>query len=98
MESRVKIIGCGMNCKGNMTVDGENAVKTADILIGAGRILEGFESLDKEKFCSYDTRKIADRICDEPDKTIAVLMSGDCGFFSGAQKLSAELESNGVLL
>ncbi len=96
MEPRVKIIGCGMNCGGSMTVDGENAVKSADMLIGAGRILEGFESLDKEKFCSYDTLKIADRICDEPDKTIAVLMSGDCGFFSGAQKLSAELEKRGI--
>lgn len=96
MELRVKIIGCGMNCGGSMTADGENAVMTADILIGAGRILEGFEKLGKEKFCSYDTLKIADRICAEADKKIAVLMSGDCGFFSGAQKLSAELEKRGV--
>ena len=62
MEPLGKRIGCGMNCGGSMTVDGENAVKSADMLIGAERILEGFESFDKEKFCSYDTLKIADRI------------------------------------
>ena len=96
MEPRVKIIGCGMNCGGSMTADGKSAVNSADILIGAGRILEGFAGLDKEKFCSYDTKKITDRICAEKGKAIAVLMSGDCGFFSGAQKLSAELEKRSV--
>ena len=78
-----------------MTVDGENAVKSADMLIGAGRILEGFESLDKEKFCSYDTLKIADRICDEPDKTIAVLMSGD--FSAVRRSFQQSLKSVGFL-
>lgn len=96
MEPRVKIIGCGMNCGGSMTVDGRNAVENADLLIGAGRILDGFEHIDREKFRSYDTAKIADLICAEADKKVAVLMSGDCGFFSGAQKLSAELQKRNV--
>lgn len=96
MESEVIIAGVGMDCAGSMTIRAENAAENADILIGAGRILKGFEHLHKESFCSYDACEIAEFICRNPGKKIVALMSGDCGFFSGAGKLSQELDRRGI--
>lgn len=95
-ESRVIIAGVGMDCSGNMTIRAKIAAESADILIGAGRILRDFEYLHKESFCSYNTCEIADFICQNSGKKIVTLMSGDCGFFSGARKLSEELDRRGV--
>lgn len=96
MEPRVIIAGVGMECTGSMTVKAKNAAENADILIGARRILEGFEYLHKETCCSFDSREIADIICRNNNKKITALVSGDCGFFSGAKKLSEELDRRGV--
>lgn len=96
LEPRVIIAGVGMNCSDSMTIRAKNAAESADILIGAGRILRGFEYLHKESFCSYNACEIADHICINPEKKIVALMSGDCGFFSGAKKLSEELDRRGV--
>lgn len=88
----VIIAGVGMDCSESMTIRAKNAAENADILIGAGRILKSFEYLHKESFCSYDFSEIADIICRNKDKKVTALMSGDCGFFSGARKLSEELD------
>ncbi|MCI7768636.1 MAG: precorrin-6y C5,15-methyltransferase (decarboxylating) subunit CbiE [Oscillospiraceae bacterium] len=92
MEPRVIIAGTGMEQGPSMTAAAMAAAENADILIGAGRILEGFGHLKKEIFCSYDTKEIAGFIAANGDKRITVLMSGDCGFFSGAEGLSRELD------
>lgn len=92
MEPQVIIAGTGMEQGMSMTAAAKAAAENADILIGAGRILEGFGHLNKESFCSYDTKKIAGFIAANGNRRITVLMSGDCGFFSGAQKLSSELD------
>lgn len=85
-----------MDCSDSMTVRAINAAENADILIGAGRILKCFEYLHKETYCSYNACEIAEFICQNPNKKIVALMSGDCGFFSGAEKLSEELDRRGV--
>ena len=92
MDRRVIIAGTGMEQGMSMTVGAKNAAENADILIGAKRILEGFGNLHKECFCSYDPREIAGFIAENEDKKITVLMSGDCGFFSGAKGLTRELD------
>ncbi|MGN1100896.1 MAG: precorrin-6y C5,15-methyltransferase (decarboxylating) subunit CbiE, partial [Huintestinicola sp.] len=88
----VIIAGVGTDCSDCMTVKAKNAAENADILIGASRILKSFEYLHKQTFCSYNACETADFICRNGDKKIVALMSGDCGFFSGAKKLSEELD------
>lgn len=88
---KVYIAGTGMDGKNTLTRECEKAVESADILIGARRMLEPFASSGKECFCTYDTDEIVRRINEEPEKNITVLMSGDCGFYSGAKKLSEML-------
>ncbi|MBQ5331921.1 MAG: precorrin-6y C5,15-methyltransferase (decarboxylating) subunit CbiE [Oscillospiraceae bacterium] len=96
MGSRVIIAGTGMEQSMSMTVGAKNAAENADILIGAKRILEGFGHLNKVLFSSYDSREIAEFIAENRNKKITVLMSGDCGFFSGTKKLSHELDRLGI--
>ncbi|MDE6764039.1 MAG: precorrin-6Y C5,15-methyltransferase (decarboxylating) subunit CbiT, partial [Oscillospiraceae bacterium] len=50
-----------------------------------------FLNTRKEIFASYKTEEIAEYIKNSEYKNIAVLMSGDCGFYSGTEKLLQQL-------
>lgn len=99
LESHIYIIGIGMGNPRNLTVEAAEAIERADMLIGAKRMLAPYE---KNKRCvvSYRTEEIL-HLClkrDAQEQTkkessrqhadnIAVLMSGDSGFYSGAKAL-----------
>ena len=83
----VIIIGIGMDGKKNLTAEALSAIKNADILIGAKRMLEPFSSLGKPCFCSWKSDEIAEFLHNGKYENAAVLMSGDCGFYSGAENL-----------
>ena len=83
----VVIIGIGMDGKKTLTAEALSAIKNADILIGAKRMSEPFSSLGKPCFCSWKSDEIAEFLHNGKYENAAVLMSGDCGFYSGAEKL-----------
>lgn len=87
MYKKIFIVGTGMDGALTLTREGENAVKNADLLIGAERMMKPFESLNKPCLCEYKSEIIAEYIRNSDCEKIAVLMSGDCDFYSGAQKL-----------
>lgn len=87
MYKKIFIVGTGMDGTLTLTREGEDAVKNADLLIGAERMMKSFESLKKPCLCEYKSEIIAEYIRNSDCEKIAVLMSGDCGFYSGAQKL-----------
>jgi precorrin-6Y C5,15-methyltransferase (decarboxylating) len=87
MNKKISIVGTGMNGFETMTTAALNAVKNADVIIGAKRMVSLSDRLDKPVFISYDSHEIADYISNCNYEKIAVLMSGDCGFYSGAEKL-----------
>lgn len=84
----VYIVGTGMDGIKTITREAYEIINSADVLIGAERMLEPFEHLHKDMFCEYSAEKIKDYINNCGCDKIAVLMSGDCGFYSGAKKLS----------
>ena len=84
----VYIVGTGMDGIKTITREAYEIINSADVLIGAERMLEPFEHLHKDMFCEYSAEKIKDYINNCGRDKIAVLMSGDCGFYSGAKKLS----------
>ena len=84
---KVTVVGIGTDGLTTMTKEALNAVENADVLIGAKRMLKPFENLKKPCFLSYVSSEIAKFILESEYKNIAVLMSGDCGFYSGTQKL-----------
>lgn len=84
---KIYIIGIGMDGHKTLTPEAKTAVEKADVLVGAKRMTEPFSYLDKECFISWKSGEIADFLRAKTFDTAAVLMSGDCGFFSGAEKL-----------
>lgn len=84
----VSLIGIGMGTPENMTREAFAACVEADVLIGAKRILDTVAELGKPVFAAYRDNEIKDFVEQHPEyKKIAVLLSGDIGFYSGAKKM-----------
>lgn len=89
----VSLIGIGMGPAKGMTREACQAMEEADLLIGAGRMLEAAAGLGKPVYSAYDPGKIADYIGMHPEaERTAILLSGDIGFYSGAKRLYEALE------
>lgn len=84
---KVCIIGIGMNGRETLTRQAQHAIDSADCLIGAKRMLEPFSGLSKPMFESWSGKEISEFIANSEQESFAVLMSGDCGYFSGAEGL-----------
>lgn len=67
------------------------------MLIGAGRMLEETDSYGKPKFVSYRPTEIRDYVYAHPEyERVAILLSGDVGFYSGAKKLYEAFEGEKI--
>lgn len=95
-KKKVSLIGIGMGNAGTLTLEGYQCIKEAELLIGAKRMIASIpEELrqGKEQFISYQTEEIFQCITEHAKcSKIAILFSGDVGFYSGAQKLWERLE------
>ncbi len=87
IKKEVSIIGIGMGGEGTLTAEALEAIRNADVLIGARRMTEKFSDMGKPVMTSYAPAEIAEFIRRNNYGKYAALMSGDCGFFSGAEKL-----------
>ena len=90
-RKRVVLAGLGMGNIETRTLGLERAIREADCLIGAQRMLESVDCTDKRCHTAVLARDIADFIRSDPGRRYAVLLSGDTGFYSGARGLVAEL-------
>ena len=89
----VSLVGIGPGSAGSMTGDARRAIREADCLIGAARMLEAAGEPGKETYAAIAPKPIADYILAHREfRRFAVLLSGDVGFFSGAKKLLPLLE------
>ena len=87
-KRQISIVGIGMGAKDGMTVEAKKACMEAELLVGAKRMLEGFDSLSKAQFVSYQPHKIRAYVEEHPEfERIVLLQSGDVGFYSGAKNL-----------
>ena len=86
----INIIGMGMSEK-TLTHEALELIHHADILIGAKRLINEFSKLNKPSFNAYLSDDIL-KIIEETDANkIAILVSGDVGFYSAAEKLTDTL-------
>ncbi|MDY6040961.1 MAG: precorrin-6y C5,15-methyltransferase (decarboxylating) subunit CbiE, partial [Candidatus Faecousia sp.] len=84
----VSIVSLGPGSRGTMTADAETAIRNADCLIGAGRMLDAAAAPGQAQYSAIAPQAIADFITAHREyRRFAVVMSGDAGFFSGAKKL-----------
>ena len=88
---KIYIVGIGMEGVKTLTKDAEKAVCEAEVLIGAERMLAPFSAYGKTEFMEYRSEEIVRYLEENKPSSAAVLMSGDCGFFSGAKRLSEQL-------
>lgn len=87
-KRQVTVVGIGTGSLAYMTQAAISAITEADLLIGARRMLKAAGDLGKPCFGCLDPDEILRYIKEHPQyRRVAVLMSGDVGFYSGAKKL-----------
>lgn len=96
LSTEVKLIGIGPGGSTQMTGEAQEALREAELVCGAGRMLAqaGQTGLTvKEAYRPEDILKALKK----PGcyRKAVVLLSGDVSFFSGAKKLAEALESSG---
>lgn len=82
----INIIGMGMSEK-TLTYEASQLINDADILIGARRLIDEFSKLNKPSYNAYLSNDILEIIEKTDAEKIAILVSGDVGFYSAAEKL-----------
>ena len=100
-EQEIALVGIGMGGSGcgTMTVEAEEYCRGADLLIGAGRMLDAVPCEGRLTCREYRPEKIAACIAGHPEcRQVAVLLSGDVGFYSGAKKLLSVLPESARLI
>lgn len=88
----ISIIGAGCGEK-TLTLEAAEAIRQADLIIGSKRLLE-YDIVKKNncpKYNAYMPLYIRNIIDDEKKDRVAVLFSGDSGFYSGAEKCRESL-------
>ena len=90
----INIIGMGMSEK-TLTHEALELINEADILIGAKRLINEFAHLNKPSHNAYLSNDILEIIEKTDAQKIAILVSGDVGFYSAAEKLVDVLKEYG---
>lgn len=88
---KVYLVGIGMGNPDTLTLGAERIIRESGLLIGARRMLELFADLNIPSLCYSTAREISAAIRESHAEQIAVLLSGDTGFFSGAKGLCERL-------
>ncbi|MCM1091731.1 MAG: precorrin-6A reductase [Butyrivibrio sp.] len=102
-ELDISLIGIGMGDMGTLTVSAREEISRAEYLFGAQRLLTcvedwGLAGRGQRAYPYYlagDILPVLDGLCDnaasvddaDRDFSVAVLFSGDSGFYSGAEKM-----------
>ena len=86
----VWIVGAGTGSVITLTREAEGLIRTCPCVIATERIAEGFREL-RADIRTVPYTKTLDFVQSEPGD-VAVLVSGDTGFFSAAQSLAASLK------
>lgn len=100
-KPRIVLVGIGMGSEATFTVEAKRTFLESDLIIGAKRMLDavlqaGFADGEACTFQAYDSEVIASYIETHPHfERIAIALSGDVGYYSGAKKLYAALNARG---
>ncbi|NTU88547.1 MAG: precorrin-6y C5,15-methyltransferase (decarboxylating) subunit CbiE [Actinobacteria bacterium] len=98
---RIAIVGIGTSAD-TITAEGLKAIQQAEVLIGAGRLLDAFAAQGiaqgKERHSVFMPDDVAHVIEESDASDFVVLVSGDVGFYSGATKLCERLATHEIRL
>ncbi len=89
---KVTLVGIGTGRRDYFTVRAEEVFRQADLIIGAKRTVKAAAVDGQDIFFSYRPEEIAAYLSEHPEyRHVAVALSGDVGFYSGAKKLLSAL-------
>ena len=92
-EPEIFLVGIGMGNRESRTLEAEKILEHADLIIGAKRMVEACAKKGQDTWAEYNSQKIAAYIQAHPEyEKVAVVLSGDVGFYSGAKKLTQVLK------
>ena len=93
-EMMISVVGIGMGSRACRTLEAEDAIRSADAVFGAKRLLESLEDIPAErKYGMYRAEEIIP-VLEREDFTHAVILySGDSGFYSGAKRMVHALKA-----
>lgn len=87
-KPQISLVGIGMGSEKSLTVEAMETLRRADCIIGGKRLVEAVASPSQEVYHAYVADEIKDYIDSHPQfRRVAVALSGDVGFYSGAKKL-----------
>lgn len=95
-EMEISLTGVGMGSREGLTLQAAEIIETADIVFGAARLLESL-GIGGRAYPYYLAEDILPRLeelyqANAADRVrVAVLFSGDSGFYSGCEKLAGRL-------
>ena len=88
LEQKVSLVGIGMGAEKTLTLEGKQAFDEAELLIGAKRMTDAVQKPGQAVLHEYRSDRIVEYIKAHPEyRTVAIALSGDVGFYSGAKKL-----------
>lgn len=95
LPQKISLVGIGMGAEKTLTLEGKKALNEAELLIGAKRMTEAVQKPGQMVLHEYRSEKIVEYIREHPKyRTVAIALSGDVGFYSGAKKLIDQLDGN----
>jgi precorrin-6Y C5,15-methyltransferase (decarboxylating) len=94
---QVVIVGTGMGA-GSITAEGLRAIERAQVLLGAPRMLAAFADAQRPAHAVYAPDRVREIVEQGDFERFAVLVSGDTGFYSAAEGLTAALSGCDVRL
>ena len=95
LSQRVSLVGIGMGAEKTLTLEGKKAFDEAELLIGAKRMTDAVQRPGQMVLHEYRSDKIVEYIKTHPQyRTVAIALSGDVGFYSGARKLMDLLDGD----
>ena len=93
----ITLIGMGSGTSGSLTAQGLAALQRADRILGATRLLQNLpEGCTENRQAMYKPEEILACLSAHPDEEIALVYSGDTGFYSGASGLLPMLRAFGI--
>ena len=93
---KITLIGMGSGCPDSLTVQGLTALREAQLIMGARRLLSALPAgCTDNRVAAYLPDEILNLLPTSGCEKIALIYSGDTGFYSGASALVERLRAQG---
>lgn len=93
----VTLIGMGSGQPENLTLQGLTALRQADLILGARRLLAVLPAgCTENRAAAYRPDEVAELLQTSGAENAVLIYSGDTGFYSGASSMMEKLEALGV--